>query len=153
MKGGAVSCHAIGTFNASDINDAATYLADVGTACHLPPKILIVPRFTQNMVTNYNRIQPCPQVKIVMNMGGFGFPAKKLNTCQPCIAAQPVQFTGFKVFYTRDVRFLASGRLMRPEELNCICNGFIFSTNRWQQPNNAMITIMKNADDAHGGYK
>jgi hypothetical protein len=117
MKGGEVPCAAIGTFDAEDINYAAAYLADLVTAYHLPPKMLVVHRFTQGMVTGYNRIQTCPQVQIVMNMDGFGFPAKKINTYQQCIATQPVQFTGFKLFYTQDVHSSASGRLMQPEEI------------------------------------
>src|SRR5271170_3136982 len=94
----------IGTMDASDINWAANYLAGLVKQYNLPPKILVVHRFTDAMVTNTDEIKPLPQVQVVMDMDGFGFPAKKINTYQQVIVDQPVQFTGFKLFYKNDSR-------------------------------------------------
>ena len=105
----------IGTLDASDINFAAQYLANIAQENNLPPKILVVHRFTQAMVTNYQQIQPLPQVEIVMDMDGFGPPAEKLTTYQDFIKSEPVQFTGFKLFYKNDVN--VGGHLMTPEEV------------------------------------
>ena len=44
---------------------------------NLPPKILIVHRFTEDMVTDYQNITPTPQVQVVMDMDGWGFSGKK----------------------------------------------------------------------------
>jgi hypothetical protein len=104
----------VGTLDAADINYAATYLASIVKANNLPPKILIVHRFTQAMVTNYQAITPLPEVQIVMDMDGFGSPAEKLQTYKDYIQSQPVQFTGFKLFYVNDV---AAGHLMTPAEV------------------------------------
>lgn len=103
MKYGQVPCTAIGTFDAADINFASSWLASVVQQHHLPPKILVVHRFTQAMVTNYKAIKLHPEVQIVMNMDGFGSPAKKLDSYKGWISNQPVQFTGFKLFYKNDV--------------------------------------------------
>lgn len=92
----------IGTFDAADINYAAEYLAKIVRDNHLPPKVLIVHRFTQDMVTNYQNIQPLPEVQIVMDMDGFGSKEKKRNTYSRVIVPEPVQFTGIKLFYKND---------------------------------------------------
>jgi hypothetical protein len=92
----------IGTFDAVDINYAAAYLAKLVRDNHLPPKVLIVHRFTQDMVTNYKKITPLPEVQIVMDMDGFGSKEKKRNTYSRVIVPEPVQFTGIKLFYKND---------------------------------------------------
>jgi len=116
MKDGAKPGTEIGTYDAADINYAAQYLAGLVREHNLPPKILIVHRFTQAMVTNYQSIEPLPEVQIVMDMDGWGSPAKKLNTYQAFIASQPVQFTGFKLFYKNDLK-PPSTRMLTPQEL------------------------------------
>ncbi len=106
----------IGTLDATDINFAANYLAALVTEYNLPPKILVIHRFTEDMVTNYKAIRPLPQVQIVMDMDGWGYPAKKINTYTYVIADEPVQFTGFKLFYKADLQ-PPSMRLMTPAEV------------------------------------
>lgn len=106
---------AIGTLDAQDINYAANFLAQIVKQNDLPPKILVVHRFTQAMVTNYKNITPLPEVQIVMDMDGFGNQANKLDTYKQYIYKQPVQFTGFKLFYKNDN---AAGKTMlAPEDL------------------------------------
>jgi len=106
----------IGTVDASDINTATSYLAELVRDNHLPPKILVVHRFTPDMVTNYKNIKPLPEVQIVIDMDGWGSPEKKRNTYSRVIYSEPVQFTGFKVFYGNDLKPPSSG-LMTPEEI------------------------------------
>lgn len=106
----------IGTFDAADINYAAGYLAGIVRDNHLPPKVLIVHRFTQAMVTHYENIQPLPEVQIVIDMDGFGSKEKKYGTYSRVIFPEPVQFTGIKLFYKNDTRPPANG-LLSPEEV------------------------------------
>jgi hypothetical protein len=105
----------IGTMDASDINWAANYLAGLVKQYNLPPKVLVVHRFTQDMVTNTSEIQPLPQVQVVMDMDGFGYPAKKINTYYTTIEPYPVQFTGFKLFYRNDNA--TGSHMMSPDEV------------------------------------
>lgn len=91
-----------GTMSAAAINFAARYLARLAAENHLPPKILVIHRFTQRMVTDYRAIHPLPEVEIVMDMDGFGSPPLKVATYKAFVASQPVQFTGFKLFYKND---------------------------------------------------
>ncbi|HVO28604.1 MAG TPA: hypothetical protein VMT81_01325 [Candidatus Paceibacterota bacterium] len=116
MHNGQAPGTVIGTMDASDINFAANYLANLVEQNNLPPKILVVHRFTEDMVTNYREIKPLPQVQIVMDMDGFGYPAKKINTYERVIVPEPVQFTGFKLFYKNDAKG-PEGHLMTPEEV------------------------------------
>jgi hypothetical protein len=67
------------------------------------------------MVTNYKLIKLQPEVQIIMNMDGFGSPAKKIDSYKGWIAGQPVEYAGFKLFYKSDVT--AGKHLMEPEEV------------------------------------
>lgn len=119
MKTGANPGRVIGTMDASDINYAASYLARVVKKYHLPPKILVVHRFTLDMVTGYKKINPLPEVEIVIDMDGWGPRAKKLDTYKQVVTNQPIQFSGFKLFYKNDLRGSksASTTIMTPSEV------------------------------------
>jgi len=116
MKSGNKPGSVIGVFSSSDINYATTYLAKLVQEHNLPPKILVVHRFTLNMVTGYKQIKPLPEVQIVMHMDGWGSPAKKIGTYSHVIYPEPIQFTGFKIFYKNDLK-PPSTRIMTPEDL------------------------------------
>lgn len=106
----------IGSMDAADINYAINYMAEIVRAHHLPPKVLIVHRFTEHMVTNHEEIKPLPEVQVVMDMDGWGSQAKKLNTYREFIAPESVQFTGVKLFYKEDLKEPSTG-LFTPEEI------------------------------------
>lgn len=106
----------IGTMDAKEINYAINYLADIVKKNDLPPKILIVHRFTQHMVTNYREIKPVPDVQVVMDMDGWGPKALKLDSYEAYVAKQPVEFTGFKLFYKNDLKEPSTG-LYTPEQI------------------------------------
>lgn len=120
MKSGNRPGTVIGTFDATDINYAAEYLASIVRDNHLPPKILIVHRFTYDMLTNYKNIEPLPEVQIVIDMDGFGSKEKKYGTYNRVVAPEPVQFTGIKLFYKNDVKPPANGLLSPAEVLKLV---------------------------------
>ncbi len=103
MKTGKVPGSIIGTFDAADINYVSDHLVKLVKKNNLPPKILVIHRFTYGMVTNYQNIALHPEVQTVMDMDGWGFPAKKVTTYRQCEFGDPVQFTGFKLFYKNDI--------------------------------------------------
>jgi len=116
MKTGIRPGKIVGTLDAEDINFTANYLAKIVKENNLTPKVLVVHRYTQKMLTNYKAIKPLPEVQIVMHMDGWGEVAKKIGTYQQFIYPEPVQFTGFKLFYKNDI--LEKGTvLVTPEEL------------------------------------
>ena len=116
MKGGQAPGKVVGTFDAADINYATEYLAKLVRENNLPPKILVVHRFTQAMVTNYKQIKLRPEVQIVMDMDGWGHQARKINTYKQFVYKEPVEFTGFKIFYKNDLKE-ANSHVMTPEEV------------------------------------
>src|SRR5213079_525321 len=100
----------IGSLDARDVNKAIDVLADLVTTDSLPPKVLVVHRFTRDMLTHYDRIRIDPRVQIVINMDGWGPPWMKRESYRRYVARYPVEFTGFKLFYRNDTR--AGDRLM-----------------------------------------
>lgn len=115
MKEGEIPGNKIGSLSYKDINDATAILKKLVKEYHLPPKILVVHRFTKAMVTDYQNIQACPEVQIVMNMDGFGNRALKHSSYRMAIYREPVQFAGFKLFFKNDTK--GGQRLYTPEEL------------------------------------
>ncbi len=116
MKDGSKPGKKIGKYDAAEINYCSDYLAKLVKEYNLPPKVFVVHRFTQGMVTNYKNIKLHPEVQIVMHMDGWGPPELKKGTHRHYIHKEPVQFTGFKIFYKNDIK-KAPNRLLSPEEL------------------------------------
>jgi len=116
MKDGTLPGKKIGTFDAADINYVSEYLSKVVDKYNLPPKILIVHRFTKKMVTNYKNIKLHKEIQLVMNMDGWGEPDLKTGTYRNFIYPEPVQFTGFKLFYKNDIK-KAPHHMLTPQEV------------------------------------
>jgi len=116
MKDGSTPGKKIGTMDAADINFAVDYLTNLVKKHNLPPKILVVHRFTKGMITHSEKIKTTPEVQVVINMDGFGFPAKKIDSYKRSVSGYPVQFTGFKLFYKNDI-LNKPYHLMTPDEV------------------------------------
>jgi hypothetical protein len=115
IKSGRVPGTKIGTYDAADINYASGYLQELVKKYNLPPKVFIVHRFTRNMVTNANKIVLRPEVQIVMNMDGWGAPWLKRDSYKDYIVKEPVEYTGFKLFYHNDTK--KGDALLTPQEV------------------------------------
>jgi hypothetical protein len=105
----------IGAMDARDVNHAIDQLAKLVTQYHLPPKLLVVHRFTTNMLQRADQIRLDPRVQVVINMDGWGQPWLKFDTYAKCEAAEPVQYTGFKLFFHNDTR--KGDPLLSPREV------------------------------------
>lgn len=117
MKGGQKPGTVIGSFDAEDVNYVAAYLSSLVINFNLPPKMLVIHRFTQGMLKNAKNIKTIPEVQYIIDMDGWGAPARKINTYKLFVYAEPVQFTGFKLFYKNDLkepphRLLTSAELL-----------------------------------------
>lgn len=105
----------IGSMDARDVNYAIDQLAQLVTRYHLPPKVLIVHRFTTNMLQHVDQIRLDSRVQVVINMDGWGQPWLKFDTYARCEASEPVEYTGFKLFYHNDTR--KGDALLSPREV------------------------------------
>jgi hypothetical protein len=100
---------------AADVNYVTDYLARLVREYDLPPKIFILHRFTSRMVTNYQNIVLRPEVHIVNHMDGWGAPWLKRDTWRDQMVREPIQFSGFKIFYHNDTR--RGDPLMTPADM------------------------------------
>jgi hypothetical protein len=116
MKSGDRPGTVIGTVDAVDVNYVINYMADIVKEYELPPKVLLVHRFTQNMVTNSSAINPTPEVQVVVVMDGWGSKDLKRGTYSHIIEPEPVQFTGVKIFYKNDLKSPSTG-IFTPAEV------------------------------------
>ena len=102
----------IGRIDAADVNAVSSVLAQLVDSLKLPPKMLIVHRFTRPMLSNHERIKLDPRVQIVIDMDGFGAPHLKYGSYKAYVHDRPVQFAGFKVFYKNDKPMLTPQQVL-----------------------------------------
>jgi hypothetical protein len=105
----------IGSMSAAEINYAIEFLADLVEEHRLPPKVLVVHRFTQGMVRNARDIRTDPRVQVVIHMDGWGPPSQKIRSYVDFVVPEATQFTGFKLFYRHDQR--PGSRMLTPSEI------------------------------------
>ncbi len=105
----------IGMMMAADVNYVIRTLDQLVTEKRLPPKVLVVHRFTRLMVPDAEAIRPTKNVQVVMHMDGWGPPWLKFDSFRDYIVQHPVQFTGFKLFYHNDTK--KGDALLLPREL------------------------------------
>jgi hypothetical protein len=116
MKDGSRPGTRIGTMDARDVNYVTEYLAGLVREYDLPPKIFILHRFTSRMVTNHDRMILRPEVHIVNHMDGWGAGWLKRDTWRDQMVREPIQFSGFKIFYKHD-QSREGWALMSPTEM------------------------------------
>jgi hypothetical protein len=92
----------IGSLDAADVNSAILFLATIARVDSLPPKVLVVHRFTKPMLTGADRIVLNPRVQVVVDMDGFGSPALKRGSYHDYVFEAPVQYAGWKTFFRQD---------------------------------------------------
>ena len=105
----------IGTMMASDVNYVVRTLDQLVQQKGIPPKVLIVHRFTKRMVPDAENIRPTPRVQVVMHMDGWGPPWLKFDSYRDYEVVHPVQYTGIKLFFHNDTK--KGDPLLTPKEL------------------------------------
>lgn len=104
MRGGVVPGRKIGTMYAADINWVMDHLTQIVQQNNLPPKVLIIHRFTRGMVPDVENVRLRPEVQLVMHMDGWGAPWLKYDSYRDYIVRHPAQYTGWKNFYHNDTK-------------------------------------------------
>jgi len=117
MQEGVLPGKRIGTLSAKEINYTIDQLSKLVREKGLPPKVLVLHRFTRPMIRGYKDIKLDPNVQVVIHMDGWGAPWLKFDSYKEYVVDEPVQFTGFKLFYRNDTKkgdkLLTAGELVQ----------------------------------------
>jgi hypothetical protein len=105
----------IGSSDAEDVNVAVILLAAVVEKNRLPPKLLLVHRFTDDMLRRRQKVRLDPRVQVVVVMDGFGPPQAKRNIYRREITREPVEYAGIKLFYKNDKPMLSPADVLKLE--------------------------------------
>jgi hypothetical protein len=92
----------IGSVWAESIRYAQQELATMVAANGLPPKVLIVHQFREDMIKDKQTLRPVPGVQLVIDADGFGSPELKTSVYNILVRDEPVEFGGIKLFYKQD---------------------------------------------------
>ena len=102
MPVGVIPGQKVGRMSAADVQFGIDFVSDVVKANNLPPKLVVVHRFQDFMVTNPELIRPTPEIRLVVNADGFGPPEAKFVTFRIAQVGMPTALTGFKLFLKND---------------------------------------------------
>ncbi len=102
----------IGSTDADVVNAAAAYLAKIVREHKLPEKLLIVHRFTDDMIARADRLRQVRGVQTVMNVDGFGSTSVKVAKYHSFVRTTPAMRRGFKLFYKEDVQTMSPKSVM-----------------------------------------
>jgi hypothetical protein len=102
----------IGSTDADVVNAAATYLAKLVRERKLPEKLLIVHRFTDDMIARADRLRQVRGVQTVVNVDGFGSTSVKVAKYHSFVDTTPTMRRGFKLFYKEDVQTMSPKSVM-----------------------------------------
>lgn len=104
----------IGSMEASEVNKIAARLSRVVQKRGLPQKLLIVHRFTDQMIQNAGKLKTYPGVAIVLNTDGFGAPPEKKVKYKDLHATKKSGlFSGFKLFYKEDIDLMSPSDVLK----------------------------------------
>jgi hypothetical protein len=101
----------IGSVHAESILYAQQALADISATHGIPPKILIVHQFREDMIAGKDQLGPYPGVQLVIDADGYGSPELKTAIYNFLVRDEPVEFAGVKLFYRQDIP------VMTPQEI------------------------------------
>ncbi len=102
MGPGQVPGRHMGRLSAEDVNRVIAHLSRIAEEAGVPPKMLVIHRFTGPMLQHPERIARDPRVQVVIDMDGFGTPGLKRHSYRSTVNPEPGQFAGIKLFFRQD---------------------------------------------------
>ena len=101
----------IGSTDAAIVNRVSRYLSRIVQQGNLPQKLLVVHRFTHDMIENERALQQHRGVALTVNVDGFGDQPNKITKYREFTRGRRDGHHGFKLFYGEDTD------LMRPRQV------------------------------------
>jgi hypothetical protein len=102
----------IGSVSAESITYAQEVLAEISAEHGIPPKLLIVHQFREDMIQGKDQLAPFPGVQLVIDADGYGSPELKTAVYNFLVRDEPVEFAGVKLFYGQDVPLLTPQEIL-----------------------------------------
>lgn len=106
MRPGQIPGQVIGSTTGTVVNRVAAMLSHIVKVGNLPQKLLIVHRFTPDMIAGQSSIHAYPGVATVINIDGFGDRANKVSKYHLLASHRAGIGNGFKLFYTQDTNLM-----------------------------------------------
>ena len=97
----------LGGVSGYDIQEVVEFLDRLVEEKNLPDKVVVVHQFESGIVFDKEAIKPTENVQVVLHADGFGAPENKISKYDLLVAGEPIQYGGFKVFYTQDAPVLS----------------------------------------------
>ena len=102
----------IGSATSQQVNAVSAWLADIVREENLPEKLFVIHQFTEDMITDKERVKPRPGLAITMNVDGFGDRPNKISKYKQ-FTSEAVRFhDGFKLFFKEDVNLMTPGAVL-----------------------------------------
>jgi hypothetical protein len=110
---GEVPGQVLGSTDAATINRVSSYLSRIVRDGDLPEKLLVVHRFTHDMIRNERALRERPGVALTINVDGFGEQAIKIAKYHEFTRPRRRKSNGFKLFYEEDTNLMTPRQVMR----------------------------------------
>ncbi|HWT91529.1 MAG TPA: hypothetical protein VN238_00895 [Solirubrobacteraceae bacterium] len=109
---GAVPGTQIGSVDAKTVNAVSAWLDRIVQRDDLPQKLFVVHQFTDDMISNRERLKQRDGLEITLNVDGFGDRPNKLAKYRE-FTSHAVRFhDGFKLFYKEDTNLMTPGAVL-----------------------------------------
>jgi hypothetical protein len=113
MKPPLLPAQEIGSTDAATVNDVSRYLSGVVRRYDLPQKLLVVHRFTGDMIQAEHQLERDPGVALVVNVDGFGDQPNKISKYREFTRDLRRRYNGFKLFYNEDQNLMSPKQVLR----------------------------------------
>ena len=120
LSDGAPPGVAIGSLEASEVNDVQRYLARIVRLGGLPPKVLVLHQFLDDMLRDVEAYEDVPEVELAIDMDGYGGDQAKLSKYDRYALSSYAERAAIKLFYDWDAPLITPARLQalaRPPDL------------------------------------
>ena len=113
MKPPLLPAQEIGSTDAATVNEVSRYLSGLVRRNDLPQKLLVVHRFTGDMIGDEHQLERDPGVALVVNVDGFGDQPNKISKYREFTRDLRRRYNGFKLFYHEDQNLMSPKQVLR----------------------------------------
>jgi hypothetical protein len=113
MKPPLLPAQEIGSTDAATVNEVSRYLSGLVRRYDLPQKLLVVHRFTGDMIQAEHELKRYPGVALVVNVDGFGDQPNKISKYHEFTKDLRRRYNGFKLFYHEDLNLMKPKQVLR----------------------------------------